>query len=285
MARKNPKQQTGTARKKSGEGNGLLGELKNANALNHHLIHMMGKTLELQHLTEQAHRKGPRPDLQPKLDKAVNLASGGLADIAAQDMGSARKKLKDLNLAIQIVRESLPDEMLLQVRMRLEDINKVGAAAAPLFGAGFLLLFSDGKLFHVPPVNGQIEFWCKIALAPYAKAGFTQGGFFVRTATGPAHTPTGLNPEPYKVTRGLPDTLDNYDFGAETSGRIAALALCGAGVTQLNDNNDAYSGDDPGSEMIVMCDKSNLEAMTKGFWAAKSEKAIDKGAGFTVAPA
>jgi len=67
--------------------------------------------------------------------------------------------------------------------------------------------------------------------------------------------------------------------------RIAALALCGAGVTQLNDNNDAYSGDDPGSEMIVMCDKSNLEAMTKGFWAAKSEKAIDKGAGFTVAPA
>jgi hypothetical protein len=57
------------------------------------------------------------------------------------------------------------------------------------------------------------------------------------------------------------------------------------GVTQLNDNNDAYSGDNPGSEMVVMCYKSNLEAMTKGLWGLKSVKAIDKGAGFTVAPA
>jgi hypothetical protein len=175
--------------------------------------------------------------------------------------------------------------MLLEVRGRVETIDKVWGAGGPLFGAGFLLLFpNDGELIHIGPVRGQVEFWCKIAQAPYAKVGFYAAGFFVRTATGPTHFPKDPKPEPYKVKRALPDDDKNYPFGAETHGRLAALALCGAGVTQLNDNGDAYSGD-PANEMRVMCDKRYLAAATSGFWLARSSKLPPEVAGYTISSA
>jgi len=290
MARKKSKVQlSGVSKRKRRKApwdsaSGLLDEFKTATALNQFLILMLSKSLELQHLTERAHQQGFRADVKPALDRAAGLASAGLADIATQDIDSARRNLKNLDLAVRTVRASLVDEMLLEVRGRLETIDKVGAAAGPLFGSGFLIPFPDGDTFKVGPVRGQIEFWCKIARAPYAKAGFYAAGFFARTATGPTHFPKDLKPEPYKVKRALPDTDENYPFGAETHGRLAALALCGAGVTQLNDNNDAYSGD-PATEMRVMCDKRYLTAATGGFWLARSDKLPPDVAGYTISPA
>jgi hypothetical protein len=264
---------------------GLLNELKTATALNQFLILMLSKSLELQHLTERAHHQGFRADVKPALDRAANLASAGLADIAAQDIDSAKRNLRALDLAVHAARASLIDEMLLEVRGRVETIDKVWGAGGPLLGAGFLLLFpKDGELIHIGPVRGQVEFWCKIALAPYAKAGFYAAGFFARTATGPTHFPNDLKPKPYKVKRALPDNDDNYPFGAETHSRLAALVLCGAGVTQLNDNNDAYSGD-PANEMRVMLDERYLTAATGGFWLARSPQLPREVAGYTISPA
>lgn len=114
---------------------GILNEFKTVTALNQFLILMLSKSLELQHLTERAHQQGFRADLKPELDKAAGFASAGLADIAAQDVDSAKRNLKALDLAVQAVRASLIDEMLLEVRGRVETIDKVWGAGGPLLGA------------------------------------------------------------------------------------------------------------------------------------------------------
>jgi hypothetical protein len=257
----------------------LLNEVKTSNLLIQILIPLLGQALELQYLTGRVHKSSFRPDLWPKLDKAAKLARAGLSDIATQDVNAAKKRLKDLDAAVQEVRDFVGNEMILTVRGRKENINKVGAAIGPLASAGFLVPFSDGEYFHLPTVRGAVEVLCEIAQGPYAKAGFIMAAFEVTTATSPVHYPDDLKPVPLKVTRALDDTQDNYEFGADTAGRIAALALCGAGVTQLNENNDAYSGD-PGNEMRVVSDKTYFDAVRRGFWAAKSN--TDAKPGFIV---
>jgi hypothetical protein len=299
MARKKAKAQSirtsgPTSNFLSGGMTDLLDEVKTARLLNQILIPLLAQALELQYLTGRARQPSFR--LKPSLDKAFLLARAGLSDAAIQDIDAAKKRLKALDSAVQAVRDLLeddmlprlaPDEMLLTVRGKKERIDKVGTAAGPLFGAGFLIPFTnnpDDPPIRLPPVGGAVEAWCKIVKAPYAKKGFIEAGFQVTTATGAAHPTTGLKPVELKVTRALPDIQDNYKFGADTAGRIAALTLCGAGVTQLNANNDAYSGD-PGEEMRVMCDKRYFDDATTGFWYAKSEDAPKGKPGFTVSKA
>jgi hypothetical protein len=260
---------------------GLMDLLNKVNTVNGILIPLLNRALDLQYMTGLAHRRGFRTYLQTKLDKAAKLIQAAQSDIAIEDIAAAKKRLKALDVAIQVAKDSFVDEMLLTVRSKKEDINKVGAAIGPLAAAGFLLPFADGKYFHLPPVRGAVEVWCKIALGPYAKAGFIQAGFEVTTATGPVDYPEDLKPVPLDVKRALPDNDVNYEFGADTAGRIAALALCGAGVTQLNSNDDAYSGD-TGNTMQVVSDPRYFEAVTRGFWAAKSERAPASAPGFTV---
>lgn len=269
----------------------LLDEVKTARLLNQILIALFGQTLELHHLAGRAHQPSFR--LKPSLDEAVHLARAGLSDIATQDINAAKKRLRDLDAAVQTVRALLedemlprlaPDEMLLTVRGKKERIDKVGTAAGPLFGAGFLIPFAHDVPIRLPPVRGAVEAWCKIVKAPYAKNGFIDAGFQVTTSTGAARFPTDLKPVELKVTRALPDIEANYEFGADTAGRVAALALYGAGVTQLNANNDPYSGD-TGNEMRVMCDKRYFDDATNGFWYAKSEDAPKSKPGFIVSKA
>jgi hypothetical protein len=259
----------------------LLYSLKTARLFNGILVSLINQALELQYMTGLAHRRSFRVDLQTKLDKAAKLARAGSSDIAIEDIAAAKKRLKALDAAVQTVRDSLVDEMLLTVRSKKEDINKVGAAIGPLAAAGLLLPFDDGEYFHLPPVRGAVEVWCKITLGPYAKEGFIQAGFEVTTSTGPVDYPVDLKPVPLDVKRALPDNDDNYEFGADTAGRIAALALCGAGVTQLNPNGNAYSGD-TGNTMQVVSDPRYFGAVTRGFWAAKSKGAPASAPGFTV---
>jgi hypothetical protein len=259
----------------------LLHSLKTARLFNGILVSLINQALELQYMTGLAHRRSFRVDLQTKLDKAAKIARVGSSDIAIEDIAAAKKRLKALDAAVQTVRDSLVDEMLLTVRSKKEDINKVGAAIGPLAAAGFLLPFDDGEYFHLPPVRGAVEVWCKIALGPYAKEGFIQAGFEVTTSTGPVDYPIDLKPVPLDVKHALPDSDDNYEFGADTGGRVAAPALCGAGVTQLNPNGDGYSGD-TGNTMQVVSDPRYFEALTRGFWAAKSKGAPASAPGFTV---
>lgn len=260
---------------------GLMDLLNSVNTVNGLLIFLLNKALDLQYMTGLAHRRSFRTDLQTKLDKAAKLAQAAQSDISIEDIAAAKKRLKALDAAIQVAKDSFVDEMLLTVRSKKEDINKVGVAVGPLAAAGFLLPFDDGEYFHLPPVRGAVEVWCKIALGPYAKEGFIQAGFEVTTSTGPADYPEDLKPVPLDVKRALPDNGTNYEFGADIAGRIAALALCGAGVTQLNSNADAYSGD-TGNTMQVVSDPGYFEAVTRGFWAAKSKGAPASAPGFTV---
>jgi hypothetical protein len=256
----------------------LANRVKLANGI---LIPLLTQALELQYMAGVAHRRGFRAALQTKFDKAAKLARAGLTDIAIDDVASAKKRLKALDAAVQMAKDSFVNEMLLTVRSKKEDVNKVGAAVGPLAAAGFLLKFADGEYFHLPPVRGAVEVWCETALGPYAKEGFIQAGFEVTTPAGPVDYPTGLQPVPLNVKRALPDIDDNYEFGADTAGRIAALALCGAGVTQLDSNGDAYSGD-TGNTMQLVSDPRYFQAVTMGFWAAKSKKAPSDAPGFTV---
>jgi hypothetical protein len=85
----------------------LLNGVRTARLMNEILIPLLGQTLELQNLTERAYRPTFRADLKAKLDRAANLARAGLSDIATQDIGTAKKRLKDLDKAIQTVRDSL----------------------------------------------------------------------------------------------------------------------------------------------------------------------------------
>lgn len=260
---------------------GLLDLLNSVNTVNRILILLLNKALDLQYMTGLAHRRRFRTDLQTKLDKAAKLAHAAQSDIAIEDIAAVKKRLKALDAAMQTAKDSFVDEMLLTVRSKKEDINKVAAAVGPLAAAGFLLPFDDGEYVHLPPVRDAVEVWCKVALGPYAKEGFIQAGFEVTTSTGPVDYPTDLKPVPLDVKRALPDNDDNYEFGADTAGRIAALALCGAGVTQFDSNGDPYSGD-TGNTMRVVSDPRYFDAVTRGFWVAKSKGASASAPGFTV---
>ncbi len=87
----------------------LLNGVKTARIMNEILVPLLGQTLELQNLTGRAHNPTFRPDLKPMLDKAANLARAGLSDIAIQDIEAAKKRLKDLERAVQAVRDSLAE--------------------------------------------------------------------------------------------------------------------------------------------------------------------------------
>ena len=68
---------------------------------------LVNSLLELQALTERAHRPSFRADLKPKLDKVRKLARATLIDLATHDIDSAKKKLREINSSLQEARDSI----------------------------------------------------------------------------------------------------------------------------------------------------------------------------------
>jgi hypothetical protein len=85
----------------------LLNEVRSARLQNTILIPLLGHALELQSLTGRAHKQGFRAELKPELDKAANLLQSALSDIATQDIGAAKKRLKSIEAAVQALRGSI----------------------------------------------------------------------------------------------------------------------------------------------------------------------------------
>jgi hypothetical protein len=85
----------------------LLNGVRTARIQNEILIPLLGQTLELQNLTGRAYTPTFRADLKPKLDKAAKLARAGLSDVATQNIAAAKASLKELEAAVQAVRDSL----------------------------------------------------------------------------------------------------------------------------------------------------------------------------------
>jgi hypothetical protein len=152
------------------------------------------------------------------------------------------------------------------------DLELAGIAAAAICGGGVTQPFPPPKQGDPPlparpaPVGGGgIEVQADVDNAPFAKAAFVAVGFYVRTATGPLKPPVKPNLTILNVTPMLPD--DKYPVGAETTGRVAATALCGACVTQpFPEGGDPYSGD-PAQSMQVSCDTDDVPRVAGGFAA------------------
>jgi hypothetical protein len=85
----------------------LLNGVRAARIQNELLIPLVNQALELQSLTGRAHKPTFSPELKPKLDHAANLARAASSDIATQNIDAAKKRLKALEAAVQVVRESL----------------------------------------------------------------------------------------------------------------------------------------------------------------------------------
>ena len=159
--------------------------------------------------------------------------------------------------------------MILTVKPRLETLAHSGDAAVALFGAGILQKFADGTVLRIPATSDAVEVTCDVAHGAYAKEGFVAAGFEVPTPAGSVNPPVTNNPMTLTVTPALPDDGNNYPLGVEATGRVAAKALFGAGVTRpIPPNNDAYLGD-PGTSMQVRCDQTGVAVVTRGFLAVK----------------
>ena len=85
----------------------LLGEVKVARQVNEILLPLASHTLELQSLTTRAHKPGFRAELRPTIDKAVQVARSALTDLATHDVAMAKRRMHELDSALQAVRDSL----------------------------------------------------------------------------------------------------------------------------------------------------------------------------------
>ena len=85
----------------------MLNEVRTARLQNAILIPLLERALELQSLTGRAHKQGFRAELKPEIDKAASLIQSALSDIATQDIGAAKKRLKSVEAAVQAIRSSV----------------------------------------------------------------------------------------------------------------------------------------------------------------------------------
>jgi hypothetical protein len=86
---------------------GLLNGVRGVRLMHEIMVPMFSNTLELQNLTLRSLGSNLAADLKPKLVNAANIARSGLSDIATQDVEGAKNRLKDLEKAVQEVRDAL----------------------------------------------------------------------------------------------------------------------------------------------------------------------------------
>jgi hypothetical protein len=113
--------------------------------------------------------------------------------------------------------------------------------------------------------GGGIQVQCVVVNGPFVKAGFVAVKFQVIESVGALHPRKPTDVRSHTVTPSAPD--DKYPLGAQTTGRVAATALCAACVTEtIPPNDDPYIGD-PGQSMRVDCDESDEARVIASFGA------------------
>lgn len=152
------------------------------------------------------------------------------------------------------------------------DLTLAGIAAAAICGAGVTQPFPPevpgGQPLPARPApvgGGGIEVQCDAPNGPFAKAAFEAAGFTVRTPAGAPTRPVKNSPTTLNVSPVLPDA--KYPNGASDTGRIAAIALCAACVTQPSPSSGNPFDGDPATSMQVTCDSSDIARATAGFGA------------------
>jgi len=85
----------------------LLDEVKIFRLKSELLVPLAGHVLELQSLTARAHRQAARPELKPRLDNAARVAKRALTDLATHDLNTAKRRLRELESAVQELQDSL----------------------------------------------------------------------------------------------------------------------------------------------------------------------------------
>jgi len=152
------------------------------------------------------------------------------------------------------------------------DLTIAVLVATSLFAAGLTQGFPDSedptKLVAYRETGadgGGIQVQSSVANGPFVKAAFVAVKFQILEGVGRLVPVPKNNIKSHVVTPAQPD--DKYPLGAEATGRAAATALCGAGLTQpIPPGNDPFTGD-PGVSMQIACDESDKVSVIKGFGA------------------
>jgi hypothetical protein len=146
--------------------------------------------------------------------------------------------------------------------------------AVALFGAGLTQGFPShdpndpkklDKYRETGAAGGGIQVQCTVSNGPFVRAAFVAVKFQVLESVGQLVRPQPTDVRPHTVTPAQPD--EKYPLGAETTGRVAATALCGACVTQgIPPGNDPFDGD-PAVSMRVDCAESQKATVIAAFGA------------------